>query len=115
MHELAAVQGLVEVLLDSEALRGRRVEAIRVRRGSAFSEEALSQGFEALARGTALEGARLEIEVAELVVACPCGQKRAVTADDLIGHMYVCADCGSVRDVAEADDLELVEVRLITR
>ena len=111
MHELAAVASLVEQLL--ERLGDREpgaLERLRVRRGSDFSEEALIQGFEALSRGTVLEGARLEIEVAEVRASCACGQTSLVTADDLIGHMLVCPSCGSVRDAPATPELEVLEL-----
>jgi hydrogenase nickel incorporation protein HypA/HybF len=113
MHELAAVGALIEAVVDSLASHGTaRVAAIRVRRGSAFSEAALGQSFELLSRGTPLEGARLVVEVVELTIDCPCGRSQAITSDDLIGHMYVCTECGSVRDLAGVDDLEVVDVTL---
>ena len=112
MHELAVVERLVEALLESEALRDGIVETVVVRRGSAFSEDALLQGFELVARGTPLEAAHLEIEVAEIAVTCRCGETQTVSADDLVGHLYVCAVCGDVGDMAGADDLELLSVSI---
>jgi hydrogenase nickel incorporation protein HypA/HybF len=111
VHELAAVGALVEAALSSlPAERPARVELLRVRRGSAFSEEALRQGFDLLAHGTALAGARLEIEMLDQTVKCRCGRSARVTPEDLIGHMYVCSECGHVEDVAGADDLTLLQV-----
>ncbi|MCC7106298.1 MAG: hydrogenase maturation nickel metallochaperone HypA [Chloroflexi bacterium] len=115
MHELAAVATLMETLRETVPdERPGEVACVRLRRGSAFSEEALRQGFELLARGTRFERARLEVETVDLVVECDCGLARRVTADDLVGHMYVCAACGAVRDLKGVDELALVGVVLVT-
>ena len=116
MHELAAVGALVGAALTSlEAHPSVQVEAVRVRRGSAFCEDALRQGFGLLARGTPLEGARLEVEVVTSTAACPCGRSREVSVDDLIGHMHVCPACGVVQDVAGVDALELIGIAVADR
>lgn len=113
MHEFSAVQSLVEELgtrLASE--RAHRVSVVRVRRASAFSEAALTQSFEALTKGSILEGARLEIEVAETVSRCPCGHTQVVNSDDLQGHMFVCPACARVQEVAHGEDLRLESITL---
>ena len=110
MHEYGVVRELVERIL--AALQdGPGVKEVRVRRCSTFAEGPLRQAFEMLARGTPLEGAALEVE--ELVVEVTCGQcgiSRTVTADDLVGHFYICADCGAAREIEEAHGLELLAV-----
>jgi Zn finger protein HypA/HybF involved in hydrogenase expression len=111
MHEFAVVESVVQSLqsrLEQEGVRA--VEAIRFRRGSAFSGEALCQAFEMLTPGTPMEGARLEIETVNLEFDCACGHQQVITNDDLVGHMFVCPGCGAVREVDEAHDLELLEV-----
>src|SRR3712207_9108994 len=55
---------------------------LRLRRGASFSEESLRQGFELLARGTALEAARLEIEVTDQTVECRCGRSSPVRSEE---------------------------------
>src|SRR5262249_6991222 len=89
-----------------------RVDVVRVRRGSTFSEDALLQGFETLTVGTPLEGAHLEVEVVNRFVECACGRSPAVTADDLLGHLWVCAICGYAEEIDEHADLELIDVTL---
>ncbi|MCX7718718.1 MAG: hydrogenase/urease maturation nickel metallochaperone HypA [Candidatus Sumerlaeaceae bacterium] len=111
MHEYAIVDTMVRQLLDQLRQQGaERVVEVRFRRGSTFMEEPLRQGFEALAAGTPLEGARLVIETVNLEYRCECGHAQVVTNDDLIGHMFVCPQCGVVREVRDAHDLELMEV-----
>ena len=63
MHEFGVVENLVRALERQLAEAGvDRVAAVRFRRGSAFSDEALHQAFAMLSAGTPLEGAELEVE-----------------------------------------------------
>jgi hydrogenase nickel incorporation protein HypA/HybF len=112
MHEYGIVRDLVERLLPELRSRGiRKVQEVRLRRSSTFAEQPLRQAFEMVAPGTPLEGARLAIEEFSERVACAgCGRERDITADDLIGHLYVCPDCGVAREVDEAHGLEVLGV-----
>ncbi len=111
MHEFDVVKSLIDELLPKLKEQGvKRVTEVRFRRGSTFSEEALYQAFSALSRGTLLEGARVEVEVTQTKFRCPCGHEQVITADDLIGHMFVCPECGRAQEIDEAHDLELLEV-----
>ena len=113
MHELAAVGALVDAVLGGIAEhRPCRVDVVRAQRGTAFLEDALIQGFEMLARGTPLEGARLEIEVVDHMVDCPCGIERPILAEELVGHVWVCPNCGHLEEIDEEDDLSLLNVTL---
>ena len=111
MRGLAAIRDLIDAATAGIALRQPcRVDLVRVRLGSSFSEAALLRGFDLLAVGTALEGADLEIETVSRFVACACGRALLVTADDLIGQRWTCAICGHVEEIDERDDLELLQV-----
>lgn len=113
MHELAAVGALVDAVARGIAEHQPcRVDVVRVERGTAFLEEALIQGFEMLSRGTALEGARLEIEVVNHMIDCPCGIERPILAEELVGHVWVCSNCGHLEEIDEEDDLSLLDVTL---
>lgn len=113
MHELAAVGALVDAVLSGITVHQPcRVDVIRVQRGTAFLEDALLQGFEMLARGTPLEGARLEIEVVDHMIDCLCGIERPVLAEELVGHVWVCPNCGHLEEIDEEDDLSLLDVTL---
>jgi len=115
MHELAAIDALVdEVVLSVAEHLPCRVDAVGVRRGSTFSEEALRQGFEMLTRGTPLEGARLEVEAIDEVVACRCGLQRVMRAEELIGDVWICPNCGHIETSGELDDLTLLNVTLVS-
>lgn len=115
MHEFAATQSLVQATLDHLKRRGvKKVLALRLRRGSAFSEDALHAAYAAVSAGTLLEHAELSVETVNLTFHCPCGHTQIVTSDDLIGHMFVCPGCDAAREVDEAHDLEVVEVTVET-
>lgn len=111
-HELGIVQSHVENILQHLEKTGvTHVEEVHFRRGSAFSGEALVQSFEAMTRGTPLEGAHLVVDTVNLDHQCSCGRQQVITSDDLVGHMFVCPQCGTIREVEEAHDLELIEVK----
>lgn len=110
-HEFGIVQSLVsDLLIDLKRQKIAHVAEIRFRRGSAFSEESLKQAYSVLIQGTALQDARLVIETVNLNHECSCGHKQVINSDDLIGHMYVCPECGIMREIEEAHDLELISV-----
>lgn len=111
MHEFSVVESVVQELLAKLAeQKVKSVESVRFRRGSAFAEGALVQAFRMLSAGTPLEGARLDIDTVNLDFNCGCGHSQVITADDLIGHMFVCPGCGATRECDESHDLELVEI-----
>lgn len=111
MHEFGIVESIVtNVLPQLQAAGVNRVTEIRFRRGSAFSEHALRQAYEATTNGTPLEGAQVLIETVNLDYNCKCGYQQVITSDDLMGHMFLCPNCGAVHEVDEAHDLELLEV-----
>lgn len=111
MHEFGIVEGIVSgVLPQLRSAQVNRVSKVHFRRGSAFSEDALLQAYEATTRGTPLEGAALEIDTVNLDYVCECGYAQVITCDDLEGHMFICPLCGHVHEVDEAHDLELVEI-----
>ncbi len=70
----------------------------------------MRQTFSVLSANTPLEGADLVVDISVLNVTCRCGHRSDVTSDDLVGHMFICPQCGAVREISEAHDLELVEV-----
>lgn len=111
MHEFGVTENIIKGLLRQlGAEKITRVSSIRFQRSSAFSEEVLQQTFGMLSAGTCLEGATLLVDVQVLNVTCACGQTSVVSSDDLMGHMYMCPNCGAVREIEEAHDLELLEV-----
>ena len=113
MHEYAIVQQLVDEIL--EDLRRREVRSVRqvhLRRGSTFSEGSLRQAYEILTANTPLAGAELIVEEFGVDHTCPrCGATQRIGADDLLGHLFICLQCGAASDVDEAHGLQIVAVR----
>lgn len=110
MHEFSIVESLVNGLLQQQAKGGAPVAEVHLRRGSAFSEDALRQAFEMLTANTPLEQAALQVESVNLEFKCACGHEQVVNSDDLTGHMFICPGCGAIKEIDEAHDLELVKV-----
>jgi Zn finger protein HypA/HybF involved in hydrogenase expression len=111
MHEFGIVEDIIKgVLPQLYAQHVEHVASIHFRRGSAFSEEALRQAYQATTQGTPLQDAVLWIDTVNLDYQCLCGYQQVITSDDLEGHMFICPLCGAVHEVDEAHDLELVEM-----
>jgi Zn finger protein HypA/HybF involved in hydrogenase expression len=111
MHEFGVTETIVNRLLRQiERDQVAKVVRITFRRSSAFSEEVLRQTFDVLSVGTPLAEAELVVEIAVLRVDCVCGLSSEVYSEGLVGHMFICPSCSAIREIAEAHDLELVEV-----
>lgn len=111
MHEFGIVEGIVSrVLPQLQAANVQHVASVHFRRGSAFSEDALRQAYQATTHGTPLQDAALVIDTVNLDYHCGCGYEQVITSDDLEGHMFICPLCGAIHEVDEAHDLELLEI-----
>jgi hydrogenase nickel incorporation protein HypA/HybF len=101
MHEFSIAQQVVEVVRDAAAKAGAaKVTEIRLRIGemSFISEEQLKFAIEELSRGTALEGANLELASEPGKAKCDsCGAEEDVSYKNLKAAgaaPTVCAKCG---------------------
>lgn len=107
MHELSVATALVAQA--EHAAGTARVVAVRLRLGrlSGLVPDSLAFGFEVAARGTGLEGARLDVERVEPVVWCsPCG-----AAVELVSPTrFRCPVC----DTPSAEVLAGRELRLVS-
>ncbi len=115
MHELSLAGAIVEAGVRVAAREGAaRVVSVRLGLGvlSCARAEALEHCFPLVARGTALEGARLEIVAAPLVLRCEgCGQ----TTERLTAEVS-CAACGSPAvELLSGRDLIIESMDLATR
>lgn len=113
MHELSIAMSLVEAACEKSAeLGGVRVEALHLRLGvlSGVVRQALEFSFELAAAGTAIEGARLEIEEVAVTVACPqCQGERPLES---VQHFH-CPDCGTpTPEVIHGRELELTALEV---
>ena len=114
MHEYAIVEQLVkDVTARVQSEKTGRVKAVHVRRGSTFAEAPLRQAFEMLTANTPLAGAELVVTEFTVRATCGgCGHSQRITADDLIGHLFVCPSCGTSKEIDEAHGLELSSVTI---
>ncbi len=112
MHEFSIVQQLVDQLVKEAKTRGAsEVKEVHLRRGSTFAEAPLRQSFQILSENTPLQNAELVIEEFSVEYKCEsCGHQQIISADDLIGHLFVCPECGAAHEIEEAHGLELVSV-----
>lgn len=110
MHEFSVVEQLVDRLLSE--LRDKGITSVRevhLRRGSTFAEAPLRQAFEILKQNTPLQNAALVIDEFSVTFSCrSCGHAQHITADDLIGHMFICPECGVAKEIEEAHGLEFL-------
>ena len=115
MHELTIALSLIETVCDElPALgNGARVAVLHVRLGplSSVVPEALALSFDLAASGSALPGARLEIERSPLVIWCDrCVAER--TAPSVL--RLACPVCGSTGSTVVAGrELELAAVEVV--
>jgi len=112
MHEYSIVEHLLEHLQAELQRQGvMRVREIRIRRGGTFAEGPLLQAFEMIAPETILAGAKLIVDEFSVTQACAnCGHTQEITTDDLIGHIYICPECGAMAEIDEARGLEIVSI-----
>lgn len=112
MHEYSIVQQLIEKLLTQvQNQGGSRVKQVHLRRGSTFSVGPLLQAFQILTPNTPLQNAELVIDEFSTEHKCRhCSSTQAISADDMIGHLFICPGCGFTEDIDEAHGLELVGV-----
>jgi hydrogenase nickel incorporation protein HypA/HybF len=113
MHELSIAISLVEVAEEqAERLGGVRVEALKLRLGalSGVVRDALLFSFDLAAAGTAIEGARLEIEEIPVVVYCEiCKSEQTLPSLQL----FRCPVCGTpTPDVVQGRELELTALEV---
>lgn len=111
MHEFGVTEAIIKGLLNQLKRDGvSKVLRLSFKRSSAFSEEVLRQTFDVLSVETPLQGAELVIDIVTLQITCNCGHSSQVNSEDIVGHMFICPNCGAIREIAEAHDLELVEI-----
>jgi len=91
------------------------VKEIKLRRGSTFAEGPIQQAFEIMSENTPLQGAELVIEEFAVEHKCKhCGCKQVLTPDDLLGHLFICPECGENEEVEESQGLELMNIVYIS-
>jgi hydrogenase nickel incorporation protein HypA/HybF len=114
MHELSIACDLVEIAeAAARAARAERVAVVYLKLGvfAGVVKEALLFGYETAAKGTLLEGSRLEIEDVPLVVFCSaCNRKSPLPSV----QCFECPICGKfVTEIRQGKELELTSMEII--
>jgi hydrogenase nickel incorporation protein HypA/HybF len=108
MHELSIAMGLIDAACEEAARQGGvQVDALHLRIGalSGVVREALEFSYTLAVEGTAIAGARLEIEEVPVTVHCPRCDAQRVLASVQHFHCPVCDE--PTPDVVGGRDLEL--------
>jgi len=109
MHELSLVQGIVEICEQHSA--GRRVFEVTLEIGalSGVVPEALEFCFEAVARGTLLEGARLVIEKIPATGFCGC----CGVVSEMKTYFDPCPNCGAAAiELRSGDEMRVRDLEV---
>ena len=112
MHELAIADSIFRTVLAEIDKNGyARVSSIGLRIGllTDVVSEALTFGFEAIARGTPLEHTRLEIERIPIIGRCrTCGSENQIER-----YLFVCPHCGSRDiDMIQGGELDIAYIEI---
>ena len=110
MHDLSIADAIVAIA--SDHAQGRRVASVEVKIGRLRQvvPDALEFSFGLVAAGTAVEGARLDVEHVAPRVYCP----RCELESDVTEFPLACAQCGSVGvDVVAGDELLVESLELL--
>jgi hydrogenase nickel insertion protein HypA len=112
MHEYSIVEQFVEQILEHLKKENvTSVKSIRFQRGSTFAEDPLRQAWDLLTENTILHDAEVFVEERVEELDCEnCGHKESIHADDLIGHMVVCPECGAAKAIDEGSGLQVLEI-----
>ena len=114
VHELSIALSLVDAACEAAAPLGDvRVEALHVRLGalSGVVKEALVFCFDMAARGTRIDGARLDIEDVPVTAYCPqCNAERTL---DVAAFALTCSVCGGpLTKVVHGREMELAALEV---
>jgi hydrogenase nickel incorporation protein HypA/HybF len=113
MHELSVAQGVVEVAAEAVRNAGATTAvAVRVRVGAlaGVAPEALAFCYDVVTSGTPLEGSRLVVEVAPVVLHCPACDRDVTPADV---WRLACPACDApTADVRGGHELEVLSVEV---
>ena len=112
MHELSIAQNILEIVsinLPSEEARSVKSVKVRIGRMAGIVSDSLQFCFEAIATGTAFQGATLHIESVPFVLDCAVCGKRFESESGLV----VCPSCGNPdTDVVSGTELQVLEIEL---
>jgi hydrogenase nickel incorporation protein HypA/HybF len=111
MHEMSLVEAVIELVEDERRRQSfSRVLVVRLQVGALGHAEpdALRFCFDAIAKGTIAEGARLEIEMRAGEGWCPVCRSSAPLED----RFADCPTCGESLRMTAGDELRLTELEV---
>ena len=98
MHEMSVAQSLIDIIrneMDKNGVTSLQVVKVKAGRINAIVPEALETAFWSLTQGTAMEGARLELETVPLELECgACGTRFISATEDALFLHAQCPECG---------------------
>ena len=112
MHEMSIAQsliGIIEEEMEKHGAKTLRSVRLHIGRMSAVVPDALSFCFQVITEGTALEGARLDMEIIPLKGYCrKCGSEFEIE-----DYAFVCPACaGTQIESIAGQDLSIVEIEV---
>jgi hydrogenase nickel incorporation protein HypA/HybF len=113
MHELSIAMSIVEMAQEEAERRGGvQVSAVHLKLGilSGVVKEALLSSYEMACADTPLQGSRLLVEEAPVIVFCPrCQMQRALSSIQL----FCCAECGTpTSEIVQGKEIEVVALEI---
>ncbi len=122
MHEYALMENVIAAikaeLQTSKGVPEGRPLTVTLKVGALemHSEEATRQAFEVLTKGTPLEGARLDLIILPVTLACPkCGFEGPLPMGAADPHdalpVAECPQCGAVAPVTGGRGVESIELK----
>jgi len=113
MHELSIAISIVEMAQEEAESRHVRVEAVYLKLGALAGvvKEALLSSYEIACEGTPLQGSRLIIEVAPIVIFCSkCNAPRPLGSVQL----FCCPVCGTASgQITQGKEIEVVALETV--
>jgi hydrogenase nickel incorporation protein HypA/HybF len=109
---MSIAQSLINIIQEEMEKHGaRELRSVRLNIGqmSAVVPDALSFCFQVITEGTALEGARLDMEIIPLKGICrTCGSEF-----EIVDYAFVCPACaGTQIEAVAGQDLSIVEIEV---
>ncbi|MCL4539021.1 MAG: hydrogenase maturation nickel metallochaperone HypA [Bacteroidetes bacterium] len=112
MHELSIAENVFEIAGESLIInRGKKLRSVKIKVGelAGVVPESLQFCFTAIAKGTAMEDAKLKIEKMPIIVHCfDCGK------DSTVGNfIFQCPGCENPNvEVISGNELQVVEIEI---
>jgi hydrogenase nickel incorporation protein HypA/HybF len=112
MHELSIAISIVELAEEEAERRGVQVNAVHLKLGalSGVVKDALLSCYEMACEGTALQGSRLLVEDAPVVIFCPCCRAQRPLSSM---QLFCCSKCGTpCSEIVQGKELEVVALEI---